>query len=519
MPIAAQVNGDGTTPSPVYAVYTVTKAGIVITTLSTNAANVKSIEWELNGPGSATIEMATVDTSAVVSVLAHEIQIWREGVCLFWGPVTRVDADAETVTFQCRGLLWYLDRRFFGQADRENLLANADFEVGSLSSWTSSGPTSATGVTTHPLTGTKSAELVESPAGGDSFIYQNVVVTGTGVGTLLTLVGWFYLQDGGFLGGALDNRGLFVELEVASALYGEPSFTIIDTETPRNVWQRHETTIWVPPNLTVTVNVRLYAPGGTIYWDACQLVKMESLSFYDTDQASILRHWVDYAQDNYTFTHGKSDLLISATTATCPLTGVRRDEHQQFADHANIGQAIQGFGELDNGVDVSVEQNGSTRQFHTWYPSKGTDRSATITISESMLADDAFGFRLDGEQASSSVIVLGEGDGPDREEGGATDTSLFGGTTFEAVIAAEPGTPLARLDAKANEWLRALKNPRSLTVTVHEPSANLLGTVVEGDTVDVQIDHGFIVIAADYRVVARRFRPGVEALTFEMNPA
>lgn len=523
MPIAALLGGDGTTPAPVYRVNTASKTGTLLVDLTSDPANVGPIEWELEGPGSASI---TIPTTAVsrsdVNPNESEIQIWREGRCLFWGPMIRPDADEKTVNFQCRGLRYYFDRRFFGKADRTNYLAGADFET--MASWTTTGADSAASSTDRFKTGSKSAKLVEATAGADSFIYQNVSMTGTGVGTLLTLVGWFWLNDAGFVGGALDNRGLFVELEVGGSLYGEPSFTTIDAETPRNAWQRHETTIWIPPNLAVTVNVRLYAPAGTIYWDAALLVAMESVSFYATDQAVILAKWVDYAQDNFVFTHGKSDLNITATDATCPATGVLRDEHQQFADHANIGQSITAFASLDNGVDVSVEQDGINRRFHTYYPSKGTDRGGTpgagvttVTIDNTLLAAGPFGWRFDGDQAVSSVVILGDGDGPDREEGAATDTSVFGGTTYETVVASEPGTPIDRLDAKANEVLRSLINPESLTVTLHEPTVDLLGTVVVGDVVDVDIAHGYIQAAGDYRVVAIRFEPGKETLTFELN--
>lgn len=522
MPIAALLVSDGTTPAPVYRVNTATKTGTLLVDLTADPANIGVIEWDADG-GSASVTVPTLGVSAS-DVVANqsEIQIWREGRCLFWGPMIRPDANEVTVNFQCKGLLYYFFRRFFGQADRTNYLAGADFET--LGSWTSSGVDSATASTDRFKTGTHSAKLVESTAGADSYIYQNVSLTGTGVGTLLTLVGWFWLNDSGFVGAALDERGLFVELEVGGSLYGEPAFTTIDSETPRNAWQRHETTIWIPPNLTVNVNVRLYAPAGTIYWDAALLVAMESVSFYATDQATILARWVDYAQDNFVFTHGKSDLNITATDATCPATGVLRDEHQQFADHANIGQSISAFASLDNGVDVSVEQDGINRRFHTYYPSKGTDRGgtpdsgvSTVTIDNAMLAKGPFGWRFDGDQAVSSVVVLGDGDGPDREEGAATDTGAFGGTTYETVVASEPGTPIDRLDAKANEVLRSLSNPESLTVTLHEPTVDLLKTVVWGDIVELDIDHGYIQAAGDYRVVAVRFEPGKEVLTFELN--
>lgn len=517
MPSAAYLESTlAASTNPVYAVYVVSKTGAVVATLTTEPANVQSWEHELNDPGSCTIELPTTAITQADVTFPNEVQVWREGRCHFWGPVTRIDANERTVRLQCRGLLWYFDRRFFGKADRDNLIGNGDMETGSLSSWTSSGPDTAASDTTIKIEGAKSGKLVESTAGADSYIYQNVSVTAGGVGELITVAAWYYIES--FTAAALDSRGLFVEVENGSTVESF-DFAVIDDQTPRLAWQRAEVTVWMAPNTTRTVNVRLYAPQGTIYWDAVTVTKMESLSFYGQDQARIAEHIVAYAQDNQAFTHGKSDLLIAATSTSCPNTGITRDAHYQMADHANIGGTLREFSELDDGFDVSVEQNGALRYFHTWYPAKGTDRTASVSITNTMLAGDApFGWRYDGEQAANQITVLGEGDGPDREEGGAVDNSAFGGTTFEDVISARPGTPIDRLDALAAEELRARKLVTSVTLSLHEPSANLLGTLTVGDQVDVNVDHGYLDIDGTFRVVAMRFEPGREVLTLEMNP-
>jgi hypothetical protein len=515
VPIGALLVGDGSTPAPIYKAYVVSKAGVQLAELED--ANILSVEWELNGPGSAQVEMGTeAVTRATVTPKEDEIQVWREGSPIFWGFVERVDADKTSVKFQVAGLLRYFDSRFFGKADRTNLLSNPQFES-NLTGWTSSGAIlSANAVTTRRVLGTKSAELIPSSAGAEAYIQQTVTVTGTGVGTLLTVAGWFFLHDYG--DPAFDNRGLYVEM-VNGATSEAVDFSIIDDQTPRESWQRAEATIQVPPNATRTIVIRLYAPEGYIYWDAISLTKMESLSFYETDQASIARATVQYAQDTYVFTHGKSNLLISSTIATCPLTGVKRDWHQQFAEHGNIGQALAQFTTLSDGFDISVEHTASIRAFHTWFPSKGTDRTASVTIANADLAEGPFSWRFDGEQGATSVTVLGDGDGPDREEGSAIDTGLFGGTTFEDVIAATEETPIDQLDTLATERLRALQNPESVTVTVHEPTIDLLGVVKVGDTIDLDIDHGYIQAIGDYRVIAIRLDPKTDSLTFECNAA
>lgn len=525
MPIAALLTpGDGTVPAPVCKVYAVSKTGTQLAELDN--ANVTSVEWELNTPGSARIEIHTEDPDALNLGFATEVQVWWNGSCKWWGYVSRIDANKTTVTFECKGLLGYLDRRFFGKADRTNLLSNPEFEGGSLSPWATSGAATATQSTTRRVLGTKSLKLVQSAEGIDTYEYQNVSVTGTGVGSLLTVAAWFWLDDTGYIGPAFDSRGLFIEMENGATVEDSGEFSI-DDDTPRNSWQRAEATVWIPPNLTRTINVRLYAPGGTIYWDAVSLTAMESFSFYNLDQATIAEYIVAYAQDHMAWDHEKSDLLISTGVAYSPLTGITRDYHQQFAEHANIGGALHQFAELDDGFDMSVEHNSWLRTFNTWYPNKGTDRGgtpdsgiSTVTISNSDLAADSpFGWRFDGEQAASMVTVIGEGDGPDREEGGAQDLAAFGATTFEDVSVAQPATPIDRLDALADERLRALKNPESITFTVHELTKDLLKTVVVGDTIDLDIDHGYIQAIGDYRVVAMRFAPVNAALSLECNAA
>lgn len=518
MPIAALLTpGDGSTPAPVAKVYAVSKAGAQLAELEN--ANVISVEWVLNTPGSARIEMHVEDPDALNLSFATEVQFWWNGVCRWWGYVSRIDADALTVIFECRGLLGYLDKRFFGKPDRTNLLSNPEFDAGSLSPWATSGAATATQSTTRRVLGTKSLKLVQSAAGVDTYEYQNVSVTGTGIGTLLTVAGWFYLDDSGYVGAAFDSRGLFIEME-NGATVEDSAFYYIDDDTPRNTWQRAEAEIWIPPNTTRTINVRLYAPGGTIYWDALSLTAMESLSFYNFDQATIAEYIVAYAQDHLAFDHDKSDLLISTGVAYSPLTGVTRDYHQQFAEHANIGESLRQFGELEDGFDISIEHNSWLRTFNTWFPSKGTDRSATVTVANvDLAADSPFVWRFDGEQAASQVTIIGDGDGPDREEGGAQDLSLFGATTFEDVQVAQPATAIDRLDSLADERLRALQNPESITVTVHEPTKNLLGTIVVGDTIDLNVAHGYIQAVGDYRVVAIRFSPVSGALSLECNAA
>src|SRR4029079_10500561 len=90
----------------------------------------------------ANLEVLTTNTVAVAEFRdpAREIQIWQDSLLWFWGPVVRLEIDDDTAQIQCSDPRWYLTRRFFGEADRTNVIDNGDFEDG-LTGWTAVGLT------------------------------------------------------------------------------------------------------------------------------------------------------------------------------------------------------------------------------------------------------------------------------------------------------------------------------------------------------------------------------------------
>ena len=104
------------------------------------------------------------------------MQIWRDGVCLFWGVPTSARANKTTVTFTCASLEWYYSRRYFGPI-QNNYLANPDFESGTTS-WTGVN-TTATASTAWKALGTQSIKLVQATANQDGYIRQRYTTTTT----------------------------------------------------------------------------------------------------------------------------------------------------------------------------------------------------------------------------------------------------------------------------------------------------------------------------------------------------
>ena len=469
-------------------------------------AVVDSVSWELNAPGAAAITLATTDPDAAYMVAGREVQIFYAGgsVPIWWGPIVRPQAGLHTTTWQCAGLLWYFAHRYLGRADRVNQLTNGDFEAGETG-WSFLGGVTHSVETTIVQDGAKSEELTGAAAGHDSFATQTWTHPGGGYpgGDFLTGSVWVYIPSAGYVAPALRSRGLLLIHYKGGAIVevqgeqGSSLPAVIDDDTPKDEWIPLETGVaFVQPG--DTIEVRLYPPEGTAYFDLATLTFMESLSFgypsTPADVADIVAGIVDYAQDNLAgFTHGKSDLNIGTAGAA---TGVTRQVAYQFAEHRNILDAILEY--VRQGViDIDIAFTATTRTFTTYAPSKGSLYGTTLELDVNV-AD--YSWAQDLEQAASSVVMLGPGDGPDRPEGSATDPSLLGGAfTMEIVEQAPDDTTVGQLDARASERLAVAARPEILEVTTL-PGAGVIGDLLVGDTVEVVISRGWVAVNNTYRV-------------------
>lgn len=469
---------------------------------------------ELNRPGFASFTLHPKDALAPeVHVLEREVQIFRDETFAGWFVPTRRRRKRGRVEFTCRGLSWFFDRRFVGKADRTNFLLNPEFESATdLEDWTAVGTDATNPVGEQRILGAKSAKLENDAANEDSYLEQTVDVVGTGVGSLYTVAAYFYVVDAGWLGSALNKRGLTLSRELGGVIQNSGVFQI-DGLTPRGSWQRAETTVWVPPDSAETLRVRLYSPGGTIYWDAVTLTLMESLSFGDEDVTDIVSALVAHLQDP---AYGKSDLNIDTDPTDSGVVVPARA--YQFADHHNGGKILRSFTDQDAVCDITVEHPDlSTRLVTVHAPSKGSLRDDLpldgIAFTDDELVDWEENF--DGEAASSAITMLGDGDGPDREEGAATDPTAFGGTTLEEVLKAPPETPIDTLDAAAEEELRLRSNPAPLTLTFR---GDMVGVLATGDLIPVDLVDETTHIEGAYRAIKLTIDPEKDTVTADADP-
>ena len=385
------------------------------------------------------------------------------------------------------------------------------------------------GITTEEV---RAAPPDDGTRWGDVFGWQSFTVAGGVRGVTATLVGWVKVPTGQFRSWGMGRWGLML-MRMASnwrtsnfwssgsgntwggarAFYTdvkEYTSSRLDEGHPMDGWIRHEVAITVPPGATEQIIARVNGVAGRTYWDKLSLTYDSAFEQHDTDQATIVAELADHAQDP---AFDKNDVNISADA---PPSGVERTLVALHSEHGNVWDLMRQFTEYRDGLDLGMRYTPTDRILTTHYPRKGVERRGLHLQLGRNLA--SFSWTFDGEAAASSVIVLGTGDGSDREESASIDATAFAdGLILESVVAVGPDTPVDLLAELADEALAVVVNPEVLTATTYphdpdRPERNLIGRLWEGDTVPVTIRKGRIVVAgaitghqfevdADYRVV------------------
>lgn len=417
--------------------------------------------------------------------LGRHIQIFEDATLRFEGIAmkrsSKTSEGAVEIPVYDQG--WYLAKSNITAPVRD-LLTNGNAEAGTTG-WTAVGCT-MTADTSRVRRGSTAFKLVGSSTFAESYIYQQVVVTGTGVGTALTVRAWFNIDT--WTGPAIYARGLFVQ-SIASGVV--ETFNdrdgVIDDDTALALdnWQRVEITTWVPPNATRTIEVRFYVGNATIYVDEIGLFEPTSLAIAPgagENIATTANRIIQFIQDT---TKGKSDKRIGTTTA--PTTGklFYFPKSYQYADKTPADTALEEIVNL--GVDYSLALT-TTATTATWhYPQKGSDLTGSITLSTSNVA--SWSYDEDNDPVETDSTILGEGDGPDREEGHAADAYDAGGLVLEGVESVPAGTTIDKLDELAAARLALRKRPvKVLTVTTKGAVAVTTGDTVASSLVDGVID-------------------------------
>lgn len=501
-------------------------------------ANIASASWVLNGIGELDATVPVSDAKALMAAVpTREVELWRGRQMLWVGPVVRREADGDSVRILAKDLNWYFTRRHVGRANRVNYVQNPSFEQG-MKYWSivSGDPTlppeqafprSVTIAKSPVFDGSRSLRIQmsqeePSAAAAQSFVWT--VPNDLVEGETWTLVAWFYIET--WIGPGYRHRGLQImrastteTVDIYTPIAGKVitypkvlgiSAVNIDEDTPRRKWVRAEVPLGQPPKAGEPEFIDISVSGirGTIYWDAVSLTRNEGLHFNEVDQATIVRDLVRHAQDP---AFGKSNLNIGTST---PLTGRKHSRSYYFHDHQKISDLLGEWTSMEGGVDTSIQAAPGKRTFHTHFPRKGVRRrDVALELGKNIASFSIF---EDGEETANSVIVLGEGDGSDREEGGHIDASALDGLILETVYNGAPGAPIHTLQLQAEEGVEKRKRVVTIPQVRTYEGSDLVGVLDVGDSVLIKIDYHSIKVQAWYRITQIELDPETDQLTLSV---
>lgn len=469
-----------------------------------------------------------------------ELQIWdcRPGVPLdtavdqlfTWGPIVDMQTAGSDGAMHGTGkdvsTYLFVPPRYI-DGPRPNRLSNPSFETGDTTDWTDGGAITATVTTDWAEEGIYALRVVSSTPFGDIHEHQTISVDGLELGRLITVVAYYKIES--FTAPAYAGRGLFVVATESGTVVAQAVHKIDGTPTI-GIPQRAEVTLQVPPNKTWDLDIRLYAPEGSTLWDATQAVEMDSVSTAGAEESleHLCRLIILHVQDGAV---EKSDVFI--TTDSGADAGPKVAKVWQWADHIACDGPIREFVERDDGIDWAMRFDPDTgeRLFETFYPRRGTDYTTgdvhLLFGPGGNLAD--YRWQRDGMAAVTLATVLGDGDGPDREEGFYADASHIGGLTIESVSAAPTGTAVNSLLPMARAKVTGANDPpKIIEVDILDGSQGvaagaldgitLLRALVCGDVVPLTIDDGYVQEAASlWEIVRLQFTNPTRVLTATLN--
>lgn len=426
-----------------------------------------------NGKGGLTLQLprdhAWVGHLCGSKWMFRELQVYRgsEPNPFWWGIPTQPSKQlgSEKVTIGLEEVIpGLLERRHVGRAQRLNYVTDGDFESGALApNWTTAGVDSATVIGDDFVSGGRSVQLIESSGGADSYVEQTFNFSSTPLGDIVITAGHFRIVS--FSGPAFENRGLFMEYRIGGALQYHTFEPIDQRDGLKRNWQRKKIGFGkapqIPASTTVQIKIRGYAPKGTIRWDRFWVGVMESTGAHPIngdDIGTLAALLVQHAQS---VGYDKDDMDIDASM---PTTGTIVFDVWQHAEHANIWRdCLAALVNREEGLDFGYAYTPTSRTLVGYdrthgRAGKGTNRTAlNLNIPNDYVAD--YGWDLNGREAASWNVEMGDGDGPDREDGAYRDTTLFGGRSLERIGRAPTGTRVADLDGRASKMGEAHRRP------------------------------------------------------------
>lgn len=498
--------------------------------------DVTEVKWRLNSWGSLNFNIGILDAQAILmrtNCLKSEIQLWRNGILIFWGPLVRADSSFQSKRINCQalGLLYYFSRRHAGPPSGTYPFLNKSFETG-ITSWSTFNTTTPTATSIHAR-GNQAIMVspINAAADPDAFIYQTITVVDTspaGFFNGFTVSAWSYWSSYVTAGNNClppFERGLYVNAwDRSSGSYVDENWSTINNNTPKQEFVRHQVDILFRTGVTTDIQLRLYAPALATAWDAIsaatELIIGGPGDGAPLNWGNIVWRLANSAISQPGLPSPDFRITVAPQVASSVLTMREFLQSEQFNFYEAMQEAVQ-----QDALDFDVVWNagGTTRTFESYAPRKGTLKtSGTVRTGAGGNVKD-FGYDIDGQQTSTDLRLLltqGGGSGPTREFGWAYDTATLDGLLLSEVLSAPSDLPLDSIDPLV---LEALARKKSLVripkVTVWNKRPNDLVNIIKpGDTIPLQLAYGgFVQENANWRVIEMTYHPRSDTIELELN--
>lgn len=476
-----------------------------------DGVTVQTVHHGINGDQYADLSTPTLHADATLfDLFSHEVQLWMDGSLYFWGRPARLDASREgttdTLTVRCDGLFSYFFDEFVG-GEKENHIVSPHLDASAVGvapvSWIPTSGVDQVAVVDNNWEfwhAQKAIQVNNADTDGDDYIYQRYTVpAGNDAGLPFAAAATCYISDneGGspaWGGPAYNERGLMIHRldGTTFAPLSSPKVAKITDETPRNALVRLQTDEVVAYTGEV-IEVRLYAPDAWVAWRWAGLFDGRWEGTDRADKSAAVQTLVEHAQDT---TIGKQDHNIGTDLVTL---NEAANKTWPWWRRDNIGEQIVDLADtFEFTIDIPTTTPGAAVRNVKVRRTVGTDRSATVTLTKVDFV--AWGLASELASSYSRVIRQGDGQGIARDEWWEDDPLLLGGAIRERLDFGAPGETLAMLrDAAQTELDRAGNIDRL-------PRARIVGdlakTIREGDTVAVDLDHGWAQFTGDARVIS-----------------
>lgn len=193
-------------------------------------------------------------------------------------------AEAEVSTLDDRFPIQASDIGF--EIGGANIVPNSSFEDASLPGMFQANGAVGTSSTTQKRSGSRSLKAVSTVTGADS----NVSFTYSVIpGEKYVVSAYVWVES--LVGPASQSRGIFAV--ATNPTQGLASTNNLDATHPTGQWVRHSVSVTAP---TSTLQVRLYSPNGTVYWEDLQVELGEVLTAYAPKPGEILAGTITAAE-------------------------------------------------------------------------------------------------------------------------------------------------------------------------------------------------------------------------------